>query len=243
MYTYDSKLPTLSKSEDEELTHRLLTYNDPEAREKLILHHLRFVRYMVKSYCKYEDDPAIDKDDLFHDDIVGLLEAIDTFSHNVNCNLRSYTYFKIRSSVQRALFKVIKLDKIAYKFPVYKVWLTSVYNFWEFCPRLPSILKLNLTRHNDFDNIEDNFRRENLERSIEIWDSQETLGKMVTKLVDNQLVSQRDVDVVLECYSGYTYAEIGKKYNISRERVRQIMQNLPRRIAWHLGIKRERRWE
>ena len=105
------KLPkTKSK---EELVYLLKNKDVKENRDILIKHNLRLIVYVIKR--KY-NETLFDKQDLFCEGIVGLINAIDTFDFNRNIELSTYAYrcidYEINKYIQKNKIRLhlISLD-------------------------------------------------------------------------------------------------------------------------------------
>ncbi|MPV86494.1 RNA polymerase sigma factor RpoH [Ostreibacterium oceani] len=104
-----SKIPVLTKEEEQALTHELYYNNSIEAARTLILHHLRFVVYIAKNYRGY----GLALPDLIQEGNVGLMKAVKNFDPNKNVRLASFAVHWIKSEINEFVIKNWKMVKVA----------------------------------------------------------------------------------------------------------------------------------
>ena len=98
MYLRDiANIPLLTKAEETEL-HRLMKANDPTAREKLIRANLRLVIKIAYEY----DNLGLPLMDLISEGNIGLMRAIDRFDPRL-AKLSTYASFWIKQAIKRGL--------------------------------------------------------------------------------------------------------------------------------------------
>lgn len=56
-----------------------------------------------------------------------------------------------------------------------------------------------------------------------------------------EIVIDRDIYMLIMCLNGSTFSEIGFKYDLSTERIRQIVRKIKRKIAYHFESERTAR--
>lgn len=91
-------IPLLSKEEEDKIA-RLAKQGDEAAREKLVTSNLRFVVKIAKKYVS-RDMPL---DDLISEGNMGLLRAVETFDPDRKCNFISYAVHWIKQSILKAV--------------------------------------------------------------------------------------------------------------------------------------------
>ncbi len=96
----DTLPPPLSKKEEEEIFARLIE-NDPEARNKLIVHNLRLVVYIAKKF----ESTGIGIEDLVSIGTIGLIKAVNTFCPTKNIKLATYASRCIENEILMFLRK------------------------------------------------------------------------------------------------------------------------------------------
>jgi len=94
------KLPKVKSKE--ELVYLLKNKDVKESRDILIKHNLRLIVYVIKR--KY-NETIFDKQDLFCEGIVGLINAIDTFDISRNIELSTYAYRCIDYEINKYIQK------------------------------------------------------------------------------------------------------------------------------------------
>lgn len=88
----------LSKEEQEEL---LKNKENPQTKEKLIIHNLRLVNWVAKKYHK-PDTPGRELEDLFQEGVLGLMAAVDNYDPNKGA-FGAYAALNIKGYILRAL--------------------------------------------------------------------------------------------------------------------------------------------
>ncbi|HEZ7986381.1 MAG TPA: RNA polymerase sporulation sigma factor SigE [Ruminococcus sp.] len=96
----DTLPPPLSKQEEEEVFAGLMD-NDPESRDKLIVHNLRLVVYIAKKF----ESTGIGIEDLVSIGTIGLIKAVNTFCPTKNIKLATYASRCIENEILMFLRK------------------------------------------------------------------------------------------------------------------------------------------
>lgn len=92
--------PPLSK-EEEGIVFAKLERNDPEARDKLVVHNLRLVVYIAKKF----ESTGIGIEDLISIGTIGLIKAVNTFCPSKNIKLATYASRCIENEILMFLRK------------------------------------------------------------------------------------------------------------------------------------------
>ena len=92
--------PPLSAKEETIVFHKL-ELNDPEAREKLIVHNLRLVVYIAKKF----ESTGIGVEDLVSIGTIGLIKAVNTFTPSRKIKLATYASRCIENEILMFLRK------------------------------------------------------------------------------------------------------------------------------------------
>lgn len=188
----------LTKSEERKLMLRYKNQNDINARNKLITSNLRYASQFASSYC----DMGISYNELIAEANDGLIKAIDKFDLSQDVKLISYAKWWIKQGIENALNKRARLPE----------------------SELPEdrTLSTTATDGDDYEEkIDDVFAVESA--TDEERERNEFLENLLTVL------TPREADI-LNLYYGRcggkpkTLEEIGKKYKLTKERVRQIME-------------------
>lgn len=194
-----SKFSPLTKEEEASLWERYKKNNDLSARDKIIKSNLKFVASVAKPYIGM----GLSYADLIAEGNIGLMKAIDKFDYEKGFKTISYSVWWIKQTILEALSK------------------------------------RNLINGDDSD-----FVKETKESDIE--QDNETQSNTEEKYVDDTILSNLQTEEnsnallsligclnkrerrVIEYYYGIgnedelTLEEIGKKYNLTKERIRQI---------------------
>lgn len=182
-----------------------------KAKNEILEANLRFVFDIAKHYT----GRGVPISELISDGNMGLLRAIDKFDETKDVKFISYAVWWIR---QAMLESIKKRNSIS---------------FVEIEPNTDndtSIDKKLIEDDEDDVSFNNDFSNENDEKSREVTENQRNI---ITSLIGT--LSDRERDIV-ENYYGIndkkelTLTDIGKKYNLSSERVRQIKLNAIRKL-------------
>ncbi len=89
----------LSFEEEQELARRIISDNDPEAREHLVRSNLRLVVNIAKKFA----NRGLALGDLIEEGNLGLLRAVDCFDPDHGVRFSTYAAWWIKQSIKRAL--------------------------------------------------------------------------------------------------------------------------------------------
>lgn len=244
----------LITAEEEVLLAQRIKHGDHQALERLTKANLRFVVSVAKQY----QNQGLSLPDLINEGNLGLMKAAQRFDETRGFKFISYAVWWIRQSILQALAensrivrlplnKVGLLNKVLKTQSILEQNLGRNPEIEEIADELQlkisdvrEILKnsgkhisvdaplaededttmIELMRHDDGPNPEKNLIYESLKIEIE---------RVVSTL------SMREAEVI-RCYFGLTHQypmtleEIGERYNLTRERVRQIKEKAIRRL-------------
>ena len=102
-------IPILSDSEEKELVEQYTNNGCQYSAQKLILHHLRFVAYIVQSYSGYN----MPEEDLIQEGTVGLMKAVKKFSLDFGVKLATFASNYIKAEIVEYIIGNIKSFKVA----------------------------------------------------------------------------------------------------------------------------------
>ena len=182
-----------------------------KAKNEILEANLRFVFDIAKHYT----GRGVPISELISDGNMGLLRAIDKFDESKDVKFISYAVWWIRQAMLESIKK------------------RNTINFVEIEPNTDndsSIDKKLIEDDEDDVSFNNDFSNENDEKSREVTENQRNI---ITSLIGT--LSDRERDIV-ENYYGIndkkelTLTDIGKKYNLSSERVRQIKLNAIRKL-------------
>jgi RNA polymerase primary sigma factor len=197
----------LSRTEERNLIERYRTKHDIKARDKLIKHNLRFA---CKFAAKYRQR-GVSYDELISDANMGLIESIDKFNLKKDVKLITYSRWWILQKIGKSIMKNTKLNEDA---------LPDEYD--------------PLVGDMDDDILLENRQLMNLHQDEKVdREKQECISDALDIALDN--LTPRESDMVNMYYGRkyecrYPLAEIGKKYGVTKERVRQIILKCRREL-------------
>ena len=182
-----------------------------KAKNEILEANLRFVFDIAKHYT----GRGVPISELISDGNMGLLRAIEKFDESKDVKFISYAVWWIRQAMLESIKK------------------RNTINFVEIEPNTDndsSMDKKLIEDDEDDSSFNNDFSNENDEKSMEVSENQRNI---ITSLIGT--LSDRERDIV-ENYYGIndkkelTLTDIGKKYNLSSERVRQIKLNAIRKL-------------
>ena len=237
--------PLLSKEQEEELFYRLQNSEDMDAARKLVMSHLRFVVHIAKTYKGY----GLPLLDIIQEGNVGLMKAVKKFDPSKKVRLLSFAIYWIRAEIHEFVLKNWRIVKVAttkaqrklfFKLRSKKTsssWLseqetTDIASELNVDSKTVKLMENRLSSIDvAFDPLEDD---ENTPSSylsqntnplsvLEAQDSEDNNTKKLA-LALNQL-DERSRDIISQRFLSEnkpTLDELSKKYNVSKERIRQI---------------------
>ena len=199
----------LTKVEEHELLKKYRLHNDLNARNKLITSNLRYACQLANSYRNH----GISYSELISEANNGLIESIDRFDLSQDVKLISYSKWWIMQKMQNAIDKRNRMPE-------------------------SDLPEDNGAQLEESDEDVAKLSNNNMKDNTFITDDEEKEDETNARdFVENVLstISDREADIINMYYGrcGYeenTLEEIGKKYNLTKERVRQIMETAFRKI-------------
>ncbi len=235
---------------------------DKKAKDYFITHNLRLVFYVAKKYVG-NGTPLID---IFQDGCLGLIKAIDRMDINKGIKFSTYATWWIRQSIMRSLdnnnksirlpvnvgTKIRQIMRMKNKMKIelgYEPSDEEVAKELGFSQEeVKNMLSHvdNITSYNikvsqeDDDELQDFIpdTKTNVEETVVNEELSNSLRRIIAKLPEREqmIISLRyglDTDVP------WTLEKIGKKLNITRERVRQIEAKALKKIYKDVGMKEQ----
>jgi RNA polymerase primary sigma factor len=254
-----SKLDMISSKEEELLTRRIKK-GDQKAIEQLVKANLRFVVSVAKQY-QYQGLPL---SDLINEGNVGLIKAATRFDETRGFKFISYAVWWIRQNIMQAIAENGKLIRLPMnKFNLFARVRSESEQFEQTYEREPSTGELADSLHLEESDINDamNVSQPHVSVDAQFADSEQTLCDVIVnsnaEMADRALHHESlrtDVQNVLKILSTrqkeiicYLYGigteqtlsldDLGSKYNLSRERVRQIRDKALSKIKSHHTCK------
>lgn len=244
----------LITSDEEVILAQKIRAGDPIALEKLTKANLRFVVSVAKQYQNH----GLTLGDLINEGNLGLIKAAKRFDETRGFKFISYAVWWIRQSIMQALAeqsrivrlplnRVGSLNKISKTFSELEQKFQrepSPEELAEVLETTPEEVAANMRisgRHISMDapfvNGEENGLLDVLENNSEATPDSTLMDDSLRKEVQRALstLTQREADVIayyfgLNGEQPLTLEEIGEKYNLTRERVRQIKEKATRRL-------------
>lgn len=249
-----NKIPLLTREEENYLAKKVADENNQNSKERLINANLRFVVSVAKKY----QISGISLLDLINEGNLGLIKAVEKFDYTKGFHFISYAVWWIKQSILKAiaeksrlvrlpLNRANELKKIEDNISALSSNLNRTPSISEIAEDLDmdnsdvshllslsqSYISIDSPISNDnsksFIEIIKNSKAETPERNLEYQSLQETLDKVLSTL------SQKE-KTILECRYGIggqtklSLEKIGKRFSLSKERIRQIEKNAIRKL-------------
>jgi RNA polymerase sigma-32 factor len=104
-----SRIPVLSREEEQALANRFLKQSDLEAARVLVMSHLRFVLHIARGYSGY----GLPMGDLVQEGNVGLMKAVKRFDPEQGVRLVSFAVHWIRAEIHDYVLRNWRMVKVA----------------------------------------------------------------------------------------------------------------------------------
>jgi len=102
-------IPILTREQEQQLTFKLYDEDDLDAARQLVIHHLRFVVHIARSYQGY----GLPLADIIQEGNVGLMKAVDKFDPNKGVKVVSFAVHWIKAEIHEYILRNWRLVKIA----------------------------------------------------------------------------------------------------------------------------------
>lgn len=247
-----SKVPLLGTEEERRLA-RLSLKGDGAARRKLIVSNLRLVVSIAKKYIYF----GLPLQDLIEEGNLGLMKAVDRYDPERGCKFSTYATWWIRQAVTRSLsnqgrtvripvyvtdnvarYKKMadelyiktgrqpELEEIAAKLGVR---LTEARKLQEFVETVAPLEKMQTTDATVGHPLPEGGELGGMDHALEQIELDQQMEELMCQLTD------REANIIRYRYGLYddrvhTLEETGKKFNLTRERIRQIEKDVMMRL-------------
>ncbi len=247
------RIDLLTPEEEVELARRI-KQGDVAAREKLIRANLRFVVSVSKQY----QNQGLSLPDLINEGNVGLIKAAHRFDETKGFKFISYAVWWIRQSILQALAEQARivrlpLNKIGSINKINKTYATLEQRFQRKPSALEIAIELELSEKDVKAALKSSGRHVSMDAPLnqdeegsfyEIMQSKEStspdndlLNDSLRREIERTLstLTEREADIIRLYYGLYgrhshTLEEIGEKFGLTRERVRQIKEKAIKRL-------------
>ena len=247
-----SKFPLLSPSEEIRLA-RLAKQGDPAARRRLIISNLRLVVSIAKKYL-YFGLPLLD---LIEEGNLGLMKAVDRYDPERGCKFSTYATWWIRQAVTRSLsnhgrtvrIPVYITDNVSrYKKVAEELYirtgkqpeteeiaaelgmkLAEVKKLQSFVEAVSPLENPQSTDMEAGRGIPESVEPRKVDKAIEQIELDQQMEELLKELTD------REANIIRYRYGlsdgrAHTLEETGKRFRLTRERIRQIEKDVMRRL-------------
>jgi len=240
-----SKIPLLSPAEEIRLAKRMRK-GDEEARKILVMSNLRLVISIAKKYLYY----GLPLLDLVEEGNLGLLKAVDRYDPGRKCKFSTYATWWIRQAITRSLSNYGRTIRIpVYVTDSISKYKRTAQILYERDGKEPGVeevaeamgveyeqaLKLHeyalgVPSLESLMHIEEDGEVVGAEIAHEIREEEDVVSRILRGQRLNQLMEQltpRESSILkhrygLENGEAHTLEETGKQFNLTRERIRQI---------------------
>ncbi len=247
-----SRIPLLSPSEEIRLS-RLALKGDADARRKLIVSNLRLVVSIAKKYLYY----GLPLQDLIEEGNIGLMKAADRYDPERGCKFSTYATWWIRQAVTRSLSNqgrtvrvpVYITDNVArYKKVAEELYIKSgrqpevdemakalaltereVLKLQSFVDTVEPIDRIQSTDSETMREIPESMEPTITNQALEQFELDQQMGQLFGEL------NERESAIIKFRYGlddgrAHTLEETGKRFKLTRERIRQIEKDVMKRL-------------
>lgn len=245
------KIPMLTADDEAEMARRI-RQGDDDAMAKLTRANLRFVVSVAKQY----QNQGLSLSDLINEGNVGLMKAAKRFDETKGFKFISYAVWWIRQSILQALAEQGRLVRLPQnKIGTYNKANKAYMAFEQEHEREPSteelaeLLEMSETEINNI--FQSNTRHTSLDAPVHeaedvamgdlLEGSDDTDDDVMKDSLRNEIrrvlksLSPREAEIVnayfgLDGENGVTIEQIGQKYDLTKERIRQIKERAIKRL-------------
>lgn len=252
-YLQDISRISMITAEEETILARKIRAGDKNAQERLVNANLRFVVSVAKQY----QHQGLSLSDLINEGNVGLIKAAGRFDETKGFKFISYAVWWIRQSILQALAEQGRLIRLPQnKIGAYSKARRAFDDFEQQYEREPSMEELAEILETSPEEIRTLFKTNKRHSSIDapvlttddelplsdliVGESDasenvlnDSLREEINRILDT--LTQRESEVVkayfgLDGYYGISIEEVGEKYNLTKERIRQIKERTIKRL-------------
>ena len=248
-----NEVALLNADQEKELA-RKIRQGDAAARERMIRANLRLVVSIAKNYI----NRGLAFMDLIEEGNVGLLKAVERFDPDEECRFSTYATWWIKQSIRRALVNTVKTVRVpSYMVEIIDKWKSVSMELQYKLGRQPSVAEVAIELDISPDSIGvikraiRTYNSSSQSTSLDVlWSLSDVLEDTNAKKPDEALFDSYDLEKlskvldridereakILKMRYGLgntepmTLKDIGKRVNLTRERVRQIENEALRKL-------------
>ena len=249
-----AKTELLTSEQEADLAKRI-RMGDTDALELMVTSNLRFVVSVAKQY----QNKGLPLNDLINEGNLGLIRATYKFDETRGFKFISYAVWWIRQAIMQAIVEQSRIIRLPVsKVGAYTKITKAFQSFEQEYQREPDVEEMMEMLGMTKEEIDEYFRSNTTTVSTEMrFGSEEDGGTLKDMLYDKDVASPEDVMMqknvekqlndalanltdreaeIICCYFGLnnqkpmTLEEIGEKFNLTRERVRQIKEKCIRQL-------------
>ncbi len=257
------KTPLLTGAEEKELARRA-EKDDEEARQRLIKANLRLVVSIAKRYARRS--PQLSILDLIQEGNIGLARAVSKFDYRRGFKFSTYATWWIRQAITRALADQSRTIRIpVHMVEIISKYTQTKRRLSQELARDPSPEEIAIEMETDINKIHyiQKISQQvlSLETPISEEDEDSTLQEFIRdeksltsiQMTDRALLKEKISEVLVDLVEReqeilkmrfglndgitHTLEEVGKKFNVTRERIRQIEAKALEKIRGHQKSK------
>ncbi|MCC6488132.1 MAG: RNA polymerase sigma factor RpoD/SigA [Candidatus Hydrogenedentes bacterium] len=247
-----SRIPLLATSEEIRLA-EAAQKGSAEARRKLIVSNLRLVVSIAKKYLYY----GLPLQDLIEEGNLGLMKAVDRYDPTRGCKFSTYATWWIRQAITRALsnygrtvrIPVYVTDNVArYKKTAEELYIKTgkrpdaeevavamgikvaeAYKLQSFVDDVSPLENPETVNEDNGRGIPESLEPRRIDEAIAQIELDQQLEEIMTQL------TSREQNIIRYRYGlmdgkAHTLEQTGRKFNLTRERIRQIENDVMKRL-------------
>ena len=249
-----NQMPMLSAIEEKELAERLAKFNDLEAAKKLVLSHLRVVVSIARQYKGY----GLAHADLIQEGNIGLMKAVDKFEYRRGYKFSTYATWWIRQAITRSIADqartiripvhmietINKMNRISRQIlqetgqePDPAELAKKMEMPEEKIRKILKISKEPISMETPIGDDDDSHLGDFIEDTTTVAPADSALYASLRDATKDVLdsLTQREAKVLrmrfgIEMNTDHTLEEVGKQFDVTRERIRQIEAKALRKL-------------